>query len=831
MPKTLNGISTVKAERLEVNEIVIRPSTSNLTWDSKQKHKLITLTNSTVAKTKGDVKGHCGIVVNKELNSGLSKYKWYYESKGSGDIIFGLSENGHDLSSPDSYIAKKISVECDDVVSLHMNEKTLQMSHTVSSGAKRMYKFKIDDVGILFPYVCSVPGNGFHLKISADINSVITSDINGTFNITADVIKADSNDISRVNLLKIGDNDHPGINTNTLNAVIRMSIDDTKESNDKLWSSSKTMDSIRSVNRTDDLDKHLSDKKIHVSIDDENLARSSTWSSVKIKESLEKQDVSKRVLDHLKSKHCKADDHNLSNDNTWSSNKISAELIKVNNVSKLNQHLGDDKIHNPLDDNKVSTFSVWSSKKITDILGDQSSVNDHINDSSVHFKINDVATPSDSHVWSAIKTSNAINACNNVKKLDEHIHNKQAHPTIQDQTKSNTSLWSSNKIADELNNMDTRNTLALHENNRNIHVPVDDSITSNNNIWTSKKTNDTIENTVSFIVDDAKMGGNTTWSSVKINTAIDESSSSLILDNRKGKNILWSSEKIAEAIQQHDSRSQLDTHVNDIHLHPKISDNAVEPTTMWSSEKTKSEINKITSTILEDQKTVNIDVFNKINDLTTKIIDPTKHVDFSSLSVSSIKSSQKVFNDSDLITKEHLNAFIYNYKIGNNIPKGLYVSGVYQDTNPSCYVQMSSGDVTYASPVYTKDPFTLLDNNNIANLTILKSLMYNVDTLPDQTAGFGVTASGIYKVNVGISVLGDNNTSKISLILLKNDKPMDVGAMVSGIEEKNVRLDVNAIVSLKPKDTIKVALKTQYLDSIINFSYLNISAERMLVNV
>lgn len=825
------ALTTVRADRLEVNEIILRPTITPLSWNAKYKHNGITLVNSTIAKTAASHISR-GLFVNKELDTGCTKYKWYYESQSTNETIFGLAYSGQDLGTDvGSYISQRLKLNAGDIVLLNLDEAFLTITHSSVGSCNRVYRFKIEDVGIVYPWVCSVPMHGFRLKLAADINAVLTSDSYGNFNVEANIFRNDNSDIDHVNLLKMGVKEHPGINTNTLNAVVRMSIDDHKETVDKLWSSHKIMESIRAIDYPQEIKDHITNKKLHIKIDDEELSKGMVWSSLKVKELLDKQDVSRKVYDHLNEPHCQINDECTSTTTTWSSEKVQTIIDKVDNHLEINSHLHNSRLHSVIDDTKVTNSSLWSSRKIADTLVGQETFFGHIDNEAVHFHIDDKSAPSAKHVWSSIKVANIIETYNNTKKVDNHIYDTSLHIKIDDDSSSTNSVWSSNKVMKEIETLNISDTVLKHEKNIDIHVPVNDSKLSNSNLWSSGKTNNVIIKKVADIIDDSHICGHKTWSSTKINTLVEESVLATINDSNRSKHSVWSSERVASHIEKHDYREHLEAHINNKQLHARIADDSVESTAIWSSEKTRSEINKITAGILDDQKTINIGVKKHLKQLDLQTIDPKKHLKFSTVVVDSIQTEQKIFEGQDLISKAYLDSFIYDYKTGKNVPKNLYVNGIRQDTNVAAYVQMTSGDVTYSGPVYNKDTHTILDNKSITNLTMSKILIHNINPIPDQTAGFVATISGLYRITVSICISSDNNTTKTSLLVLKNDNPLPTSAAASGIDDKLTPFNITTLVQLETNDTIKVGLKTQYLDSIIDFSHLVVSAERLLVNV
>jgi hypothetical protein len=823
-------LKNIRANRLEVNEIVIRPSSTPLTWDTTHKHAHVLVPTPFIAKSKGHPEKSYGILINKSLNIGQTRYKWYYESKQKGETNFGLACFTQDLESIDgTYVTQKLKLSIGDIIHISLDENMLTISHTTSNSAVKRNTFKITHTGIVHPWVSSVPGNPFHLKVSADVNSVISSDQYGNFNIDADVFKNDNNDINRVKLMAIGANEHPGINTNVLNAVLRMSIDDTKTESDKLWSSSHINKKLTEVNSYDSLHQHIEDNSCHTRINDDKSGHNTTWSSIKTQLKLDKQNVKSQFLDHI-SEHIEIDDTKIEKGSSWSSSKISSAIKNIDNHLQTTSHMDNDSLHCVIDDTKDTNTTLWSSKKVREFVENNTELYTHINDKDIHIKIDDSPTPSSNHVWSSVKVANKIEAYNNIKKVDDHIHNKSIHTHIDDQSITPESIWSSCKISEELSLVDGRREIQSHVDNIDIHVPVDDSKSQTTSIWSSKKTSDTIDKRVSDLVNDNIIGIKTTWSSNKIDDYIENVVTGFVVDNSPSKSSLWSSQKIVEYVDHLDIRPQFNNHLSNTDIHARIVDDSIETTSLWSSEKTRTEINKIVSNIIEDQKGINVQLTGRLNILDSKVINPDTTIKFKSIIASSLQSEQGEFKGNDVITKSHLDQFITNYSTGKNIDGDMFINSVKQDTNPSAYVQMYSGDIIFASLLLTKNKYMPINNDSVTNFTISKPLSYNVDIIKNQETGFKIIIPGVYQINSSICISCDNPTSKISFIILKNGIPTDLGATASALEEKTTQLKVDTIITLKSGDLVTFGLKTQYLDAIVSFNYINISGSRLLVN-
>ncbi len=155
-------------------------------------------------------------------------------------------------------------------------------------------------------------------------------------------------------------------------------------------------------------------------------------------------------------------------------------------ATEIVNHIDDSSIHFVINDGATTVSVAWSASKINTELGlktNQTDFTSHTGDSSIHTPLNDLTTTT-SNLWSASKIDS--------QKADQtdftnHTGDTSIHYVINDSSTLTTVAWSASKINTELGLKTDQTDFTNHTGTLNIHRVMDDLQTTTTTLWSSSK--------------------------------------------------------------------------------------------------------------------------------------------------------------------------------------------------------------------------------------------------------------------------------------------------------------------------------------------------------
>lgn len=164
---------------MKTNELVLRPSTSELRWDPLKKHPQIVIKNLSTVTTAASAQAR-GVLSNKLLILGLDEYEWVMDPHFDGKVYVGLANVGQDLTSVDGVTVKTeaLTLLDSDRLLCTLTKTKFTVKHE-SINSSSMHSFNVGGGANVRIWASSVPGSAMYLNIFKDVSVSLKSDADG----------------------------------------------------------------------------------------------------------------------------------------------------------------------------------------------------------------------------------------------------------------------------------------------------------------------------------------------------------------------------------------------------------------------------------------------------------------------------------------------------------------------------------------------------------------------------------------------------------------------------------------------------------------------------